>query len=210
MSWAGRSLAAPEGHRGLRARLRARIAPLHARLDQAIEASCLGEPRDLRRLLAIHYAALSAIVPALESAGAARLFPGWDGRSRLAALTADLSALRAAAPQWLGTRVFFLSEPEVWGALYAVEGSRLGNQVLLRRLTKRGNDHAQHATRFLAHCPEEAVTWPRLVKRLEALDYRGDDFEALVRGAERVFSAYLIATEQRQGRDSTRTPDGGR
>ena len=210
MSWAGHSLASAEGHGGLRARLRARIAPLHARLDQAIEASCLGESLDLRGLLAIHYAALETIVPALECAGAARLFSGWDGRSRLAALTADLAALRADPPHWLNTSVLFLSEPEVWGALYAVEGSRLGNQVLLRRVAKHGNDHAQHATQFLAHCPEAVVAWPRLVKRLEALDYRGDDFEASVRGAEKVFRAYLIATEQRPGRDRTRTPDAGR
>jgi heme oxygenase len=210
MPWAGHTLASVENHGGLRARLRARLAPLHARLDRGIEASCLGEPLDLRRLLAIHHAALGAIVPALESAEAARLFPGWDGRSRLAALEADMAALRADAPHCLSTSVFFPTEQAVWGALYAVEGSRLGNQVLLRRLAKRGNNLGQHATRFLAHCPEEAVTWPHVVKQLEALDYCGDDFTAAVRGAEKVFIVYLIATEQCLRRDSTRTPDNGR
>ena len=198
------------GRGNLRSRLRARIARLHACVDRTIEASCLGEQLDLQRLLAIHYAALRTIVPALESAGAARIFPGWDGRSRLAALEADMAELRADPPHRLSTSVFFLGEQEVWGALYAVEGSRLGNQVLLRRWAKHRSDLGQHATRFLAHCAEEAVAWPRLTKRLEALDYRGEDLEAAVRGAERVFSTYLIATEQRLGRDGTRTPDGRR
>jgi heme oxygenase len=183
----------------MRPRLRARTAALHARLDRIIEASCLGEPLDLRRLLTIHHAALGTIVPALECAGAARLFPGWDGRSRLLALEADMAALRADPPRRLSIEGLFQSDQEVWGALYAIDGSRLGNQVLLRRVAKHGNDLGGCATRFLAHRPEDAVAWPRLVARLEALDYRGEDFEAMARGAERVFEVYLVAAERRLG-----------
>jgi heme oxygenase len=183
----------------MRSRLRARTAALHARLDRIIEASCLGEPLNLRRLLTIHQAALSTIIPVLESAGAARLFPGWDGRSRLLALEVDMAELRADPPRRLSIEGLFPSEQEVWGALYAVEGSRLGNQVLLRRVAKHGNHLEGRATRFLAHRPKDAVAWPRLAARLEALNYRGEDFEAMARGAERVFGVYLVAAERHLG-----------
>jgi heme oxygenase len=195
MPQAGHTATSPDGHPGMRPRLRARVAALHAHLDRAIEASCLGEPLDLRRLLVIHYAALGAIVPALEWAGATRLFPGWNGRSRLSALEADMAELDADPPRRLSIRLSFQSEQEVWGALYAVEGSRLGNQVLLRRVAKHGSDLRQRATRFLAHCPDDAVAWPRLVARLEALDYRDEDFELAALGAERVFGVYLVTAE---------------
>lgn len=158
--------------------------------------SCLGEPLDLRRLLTIHHAALAAIVPALEDAGAARLFPGWEGRSRLLALETDMAELRADPPRCLSIEVLFPSEQEVWGALYAVEGSRLGNQVLLRRMAEHNNGLERRATRFLAHRAEKDVAWPRLVVRLEALHYRGEDFETVAHGAERVFNTYLIAAER--------------
>jgi heme oxygenase len=195
MSEDGSAATSLEGHVGLRPRLRAGVAALHARLDRIIEASCLGDPLEFRRLLAIHYAALCAVVPALESAGAARLFPGWDGRSRLFALEADMAEWGSHASHCDGIEASFRSEQEVWGALYAVEGSRLGNQVLLRKLAKH-RDCGQRAMRFLAHCPDEGAAWPRLAARVEALDYRGEDFEAALRGAETVFAMYLLAAEQ--------------
>jgi heme oxygenase len=124
-------------------------------------------------------------------------------RARTAALHARLAELRADPPRRLSIEGHFLSieghfasEQEVWGALYAVEGSRLGNKVLLRKVTEHGSDLERRATRFLAHRPEDAVAWPRLVARLEALDYRGEDFESMACGAERVFDVYLVAAER--------------
>ncbi len=196
---AGHALTSRECHTGTRPRLRARIAALHTRLDRTIETACFGEPLDLRRLLTIHHAALGVIVPALEQAGAARLFPGWDGCSRLSALEADMVELCGDSPRRVSIERLFPSEQEVWGALYALEGSRLGNQVLLRRMAEHGNDLVQRAARFLAYRSEDAVAWPCLVARLEALDYRGDDFEAMAHGAERVFGVYLMAAQRHLG-----------
>jgi heme oxygenase len=180
----------------MRFMLRARLETLHVQLDRTIAASCLGEFFDLRRLLAVHQAALEAIVPALERAGAARLFPGWEGRSRLSALQADMAELRAGPPHYASITLSFPTEQEVWGALYALEGSRLGNRVLLRQVDEHGKGRERHATRYLAHCPEDGAAWPRLVVRLEALDYSGEDLETAVLGAEKVFGVYLIAAER--------------
>jgi hypothetical protein len=72
-----------------RTKLRARIAILHTRLDRLVTLSCRGDTIRLGRLLTIHYDALTLLVPALEQAGAGHLCPGWEGRSRLAALQED-------------------------------------------------------------------------------------------------------------------------
>jgi heme oxygenase len=177
----------------LRFRLRARVAALHARLDQAIEAACFGEALDLGRFLSIHHAALTSIVPALEHAGAGLILAGWEGRSRLLALEADLAELRARPMVDAGGRVAFAGEQEVWGALYALEGSWLGNRALLQRVVERGSPLGRGATRFLAYGSGDGMAWRRFVVQLDALDYRGAPFEAAALGAERVFGAYLAA-----------------
>ncbi len=186
---------APEGAASLRWLLRTRLAARHTCLDRAIAACCGADALDLGRLLGIHHEVLAALIPALERAGADRLFPGWEGRSRLRALAADLAELGLCPCHAANGGLVFPSEPEVWGALYALEGSRLGNRVLLRRMA----EHQRRATRFLAYrLPDDAV-WRRFVTRLDALDYRGEACEAVVRGAERVFGAYLAAAARHAG-----------
>jgi heme oxygenase (biliverdin-IX-beta and delta-forming) len=178
----------------IRTKLRARIATPHTRLDRLVNSSCLGDTLRLERLLTIHYDALMLLVPALERAGAEHVCQGWEGRSRLAELEEDLRA-------W-GTRpktnpVYppsFVREPEIWGALYAVEGSRLGNRLILRRVMECGNETERRATRFLRHGQEDRTAWGGFLARLEALQYCSEAFELAAFGAERVFETYLDLT----------------
>jgi hypothetical protein len=39
----------------------------------------------------------------------------------------------------------FVREPDVWGALYAVEGSRLGNRIILLRVMECGSEAERRA-----------------------------------------------------------------
>src|SRR3712207_6643762 len=114
----------------MRQRLREGLAPLHERLDARITAACLTPRADLRRLLAIHAQALPPVVAGLQAAGAARLWPDWDGPARLAALSADVDvpALHGGA----SPPDRFRNDAMVWGGLYALLGSRMGNRVILR------------------------------------------------------------------------------
>jgi heme oxygenase (biliverdin-IX-beta and delta-forming) len=130
-------------------------------------------------------------VPALERAGAEHVCPGWEGRSRLAALEEDLRVLGMRPNRNPAYPPSFVREPEIWGALYAVEGSRLGNRLILRRVMKCGNETERRATRFLAHGQEDRTAWGGFLARLEALQYCGEAFELAVLGAERVFETYL-------------------
>jgi len=172
---------------------------LHTRLDRLVNSSCLGDTLRLGRLLAIHYDVLTLLVPALKRAGAEHACPGWEGRSRLATLEEDLRVLgirpntnRAYSPS-------FVREPEIWGALYAVEGSRLGNRVILRRVMECGSESERRATKFLAHGLEDRAAWGRFLAWLDDLEYCGEAFELAVLGAERVFETYLDSAGRHSG-----------
>jgi heme oxygenase (biliverdin-IX-beta and delta-forming) len=179
--------------------LRDRIAALHAGLDYVISSSCVGGAIRLGRLLTIHYDALALVVPALERAGAEHVCPGWEGRSRLAALEEDLRVLRARSHRILTHPPSFVREPEIWGALYAIEGSRLGNRIILDRVMEGGSEDERRATQFLAHGLEDRTAWGGFVAQLDDLHYRGEAFEWVVLGAERVFETYLNSAERYSG-----------
>lgn len=121
---------------GLHARLRAATADAHAGLEAGLDWRARVATRDgyrglLARLHGIHAAWEPAIAAAL--ADDAFLAP----RLRLAHLRADLA--------WLGCDPASLPEPrpvalrsraEGFGALYVLEGSTLGGQVILRHVAR--------------------------------------------------------------------------
>jgi heme oxygenase (biliverdin-IX-beta and delta-forming) len=164
---------------------------MHTRLDRLVYWSCLGGTLRLERILTIHYDALMLLVPALERAGAEHVCPGWEGRSRVAALEEDLRALGMRPNTNPAYPPSFVREPEIWGALYAVEGSRLGNRIILRRVMERGSEAERRATQFLARGLEDRTAWVGFSARLETLQYCDEQFELAVLGPERVFETYL-------------------
>jgi heme oxygenase len=172
---------------------------LHARLDRIMNLSCVGDTLRLGRLLTIHYDALTRLVPALERAGAEHLCPGWEGRSRLAALEEDLTVLGTRPHRFPAYPPSFTTEPEIWGALYALEGSRLGNRIILRRVMECGSEDERLATQFLAERLEDRTAWDEFVAQLDGLHYGGEAFELAVLGAERVFETYLNSVERYSG-----------
>jgi heme oxygenase len=123
--------------------------------------------------------------------------PGmWVGRSRLAALAEDLRALGTRPNRNLAHPASFVREPEIRGALYAIEGSRLGNRIILRRVMECGSEDDRRATQFLGDRLEDRTAWGGFVAQLDDLQYCGESFELAVLGAERVFETYLNSAER--------------
>jgi heme oxygenase len=179
----------------MRQRLRTGLAPLHDRLDARVTAACLSPRADLRRLLTVHAHALPPVVAGLQAAGAARLWPEWDGPARLSALTAELGseALRGGA----SPPENFEGDAMAWGGLYALLGSRLGNRVVLRRLAEAG-EPANSA--FLRHGADDALEWRRFLDRLEAAlgpaAAGADACRGAMEGAALVMERYMDAVER--------------
>jgi heme oxygenase (biliverdin-IX-beta and delta-forming) len=179
-----------------RTMLRARTAALHDELDRMVNSFCIGDSLRLGRLLAIHYDALWLLVPALERARADHVCPGWEARSRLAAIEEDLKVLHIRPYRTHAHPPLFVREPEIWGALYAIEGSRLGNRILLRHVTEFGGEKERRATQFLSHGLENGAVWGNFVAQLDDLRYCDEAIELAVLGAERVFKTYLNSAER--------------
>ena len=117
----------------IRERLRDFTRPLHEQVDTAFGAYALNQREGYRAFLRAHAAAVFPLETMLEAAGVAVQLPDWPQRSRRAALAADLQAMQAGVPAWapLAPSAGF---PALWGALYVLEGSRMGARYLARKV----------------------------------------------------------------------------
>ena len=162
--------------------LRTRTAAAHEAVDGAFGAFTLHSAPEYRRLLTAHAMAL----PVAELA-AARVWP--DLRTRVPLLTADLLALggdMSAVPQ----EDTSLDAPASWGALYVVEGSRLGGGILATRI----GEGLPRAYLSAVHRPGE---WRAIRAAIDAAA-NGQDaawHAAMIAGALRMFALYAASAE---------------
>ena len=157
--------------RSLHGRLRAATAEAHAALERDLDweartATLTGYADLLARLHGFHAGYEPAIGQALDD----EAFFG--ERRRLACLEADLSGLGFDGPRIAGlphARPIALDRPvEALGALYVLEGSTLGGQVIGRALERR------HGARIAGACAyycgrgrRTAAMWAAFCKRLD-------------------------------------------
>jgi heme oxygenase len=98
--------------------------------------------------------------------GVGELLSDWAARSRSAALLNDLCDLDATCePSQLSRGSLTLSEQ--LGALYVLEGSRLGGQVLLRRAQGSEDERVRFNTRYLQS--NDANLWRSFLGTLESM-----------------------------------------
>lgn len=162
--------------------LRVATAKDHDGVDARFGSVSLDDPAGYRRVLTAHARALPAVEAALTADG--RELPIW--RPRTAVLAADLAALGVAMPEPLPFAV--TGDAGRWGALYVIEGSRLGGQLLARSV---GQD-LPSAYLSSRHEPGE---WRAL---LAALDARAAAMgaaweDAAIAGARATFALYAAA-----------------
>jgi heme oxygenase len=128
-------------------------------VDARFSALNLRDEKDYRRFLMLHAIAFLPIEKAITDAGAARLIDDWEAMRRSPELIADLEALGLAAPSDNGGPSF-ADDAAMLGAIYVLEGSRLGGAAL-RKSIDPAFPH-----RFLAH-PQPKGRWRGLVALLE-------------------------------------------
>lgn len=131
----------------------------HERLDALFAHFDLADPAAYGHFLAAHAAAVSAVEPALDAAGMARLIPDWPARRRAALIRADLDALGIEPPVPLAPPVL-AGDAAAWGAAYVIEGSRLGGAFLARQVG------AGLPTAYLA-APQAKGAWRTFLQALD-------------------------------------------
>lgn len=174
----------------IRQRLRAYGGVLHHQVDEAFSGFSLDSASGYREFLQAHAGALFSLEAALERGGIEALLHDWPSRRRRDALRADLLALGCELPLSLPVTAP-ASAGWCWGAAYVLEGSRLGGQVLLRRLRAA---QPEAPANYLGHASEPGL-WPAFLQQLEA-GALGIDEHELQRGVDDAFGIFLRAAEQ--------------
>jgi heme oxygenase (biliverdin-IX-beta and delta-forming) len=169
-----------------RAVLREQTAADHERVDALFSRFDLSDRTGYARFLTAQATAFLPIESALDAAGAEALIPDWPERRRAALLTADLEALFVPQPA--------VSEPEcrlddrgsMFGAIYVLEGSRLGGTLLKRQV------HPDWPRRFL-DAPQPPGTWRSLLMLLDKALQRPEEMRAALGAARGVFRRFEAA-----------------
>lgn len=161
----------------------------HLRVEAAFAPFDLVSLPGLAGFLRAQAEAVDPIEAALDQAGIASLLPDWPARRRAAALKRDLEAIGSGEPftplpqPSLGTTAHQL------GAVYVLEGSRLGGKVLARRVATSEDPRVLGATNFLRHEAGPGA-WRQFLGVLEAAEPGRED---LLEGAIEAFSRFETA-----------------
>jgi heme oxygenase len=139
--------------------LRAATSDAHDRVDHAFARYDLNRPGDYADFLTGHAAAFVPIEAALERGGAVRFLPDWNLSRRAPLLAADLADLGRAPPSPI-EQPNYSSDAALLGALYVLEGSRLGGAMLRRTVPP------EQPSRFLS-AVHSAGRWRTLVATLD-------------------------------------------
>lgn len=116
---------------GARWALRAATQSGHAQVDALLSTLNLGDRAEYGRFLAAQARAFLPVEAGLDRVDLAAVLPDWPGRRRSEALVADMEDLGAPLPPASPAAAFGGVEAAL-GAIYVLEGSRLGGRVLAR------------------------------------------------------------------------------
>lgn len=172
----------------IRHTLRAATTDLHSRVDAAFSGAFDRDTEAYADFLQALARSLLPLERSLEAAGVEKVLPDWPARRRSAALAADLVVFGRALPAEAQVGAV---GGEAWqlGALYVLEGSRLGAKVLLRQVLANPDSVAHGATAYLRHGEEEKLWSSFLVTLEESSAVAAAPAEAIA-GARAAFAAF--------------------
>jgi heme oxygenase len=168
-----------------RAALRAATAADHERVDRLFSLLDLTREADYRLFLTAQAAAYLPIEKAIDGRGVVDLLPDWPARRRAHLLLADLAIMGIEAPA-MQEPPALADAASMFGAIYVLEGSRLGGALLKRGLpcglTKRFLDAEQ-----------APGAWRKLLAKLDEFVYAPEQLRAASETARDVFMRFEAA-----------------
>lgn len=180
MSRASRSVANPQFKSGgFRAQLRQDTHPRHIRIEAAFDTLDITRRDDLRIFLEAHALALTGLPDILDPD-----WPYWAGEVRRlsSALRDDIAAVGGSDPAGLAGNLMagFPVPPHPLGISYVIAGSRLGSQILAKRLRDHQEPDSGLMSKYLSHSLQPDA-WPNLCAALEMIST--NDEQAAVSGS---------------------------
>lgn len=172
--------------KSLRHLLRSATAAAHQRLDDAVSHDLDYGPDSYVRFLRGLARGIVPIEEALEHAGIETVVGDWPERRRTLAMTQDLADFGEAIPTTQSS-ITLDGLPEAIGALYVLEGSRLGSQLLLKQALASESAIVRSATRHLAHGQCQKF-WPSFVAILDSCEAAQNEPDRVVAGANLAFA----------------------
>ena len=143
----------------------------------------LGTEAGYRGFLLAQAEAFLPVEKALDDAGAAALLPDWPERRRGDLLRADLAALNVTPPEPFFPPFFISLKAPMLGAIYVLEGSRLGGAVLKKTVPG-------HFPRRFLEARQAAGSWRQFLRTLDEFLTRPDDLDAAISAAKEVFARF--------------------
>ncbi|RDE05481.1 biliverdin-producing heme oxygenase [Sphingomonas aracearum] len=172
-----------KAHLALRHATRAR----HEEVDAAFGRFRLDDRAGYAAFLQTQAAAHLPVERALEEAGAGQVLPDWAARRRAPLLRADLADLGMAADELPPPSL--TGEAAILGAIYVLEGSRLGGAYLVRGVP------LSLPRRFLS-APAAPGSWRALQAHLDARLADDAALEAAITAADTIFACFATAGRQ--------------
>lgn len=165
--------------------LRERTAHAHARLDDLFGDFQLDDRLGYTAFLCAHLEAVLPIEAALDASGAERIVPDWPERRRGHALIRDLDDLDPGrpAPAAASHGADDWDDATIAGAIYVLEGSRLGGRFLERLVPPH------FPRRYLAD-EQPAAMWRGLFDRIGPLLADAARLDDAVASALAVFESF--------------------
>jgi heme oxygenase len=163
-----------------RAALRAATGDAHARVDALFSRFDLTDEGGYRDFLLAQAEGFLPIEAALDEAKAQAVLPDWPERRRGDLLRADLAALNVTPPEPFSAPSFLSVKAPMLGAIYVLEGSRLGGAVLKQTVPS-------HFPRRFLEARQAAGSWRSLLQALDEFLIRPNDLDAACQAAVEVF-----------------------
>lgn len=161
--------------------LRSATATHHERVDAAFRRYDLSDLSQYKDFLQAQAFGFLPVEAAIDGSDIAALLPDWPDRRRSRLLTEDLAALGVSKPAQSEPLTFETREAAL-GALYVLEGSRLGGGVLARSIP------AHFPLRFLG--ASDSKGWRRLIELLDVFLVSECQRAAAIDAACRVFTLF--------------------
>jgi heme oxygenase len=183
------------------ARLREETADLHAGLERTLPLGCavLGREEYARVLAAFRGFFATWESEALRHAPAS-LLPLVRERQRLPLLDADLAQLGEGTPSATAldpAQLPDLGDPaQLLGSMYVLEGSRLGGQIIAKRVrdivpgARAGHASGPAVAFFTGFGPETGRRWKSFCSVLEAFAITPSDAARMISAARATFLAF--------------------